>query len=461
MSPARLRWPTPIYGVHFSTLLIAIALVTIWLLVVIPAEVSEYGSIPEWLEDGVRVTNERVPLVERGWPWVYLSEPFDPNPQLEWWSEVHAESAPWLSSDSWTGFASAASAHPAPLTADILLLVVLVGTACAVWNNFRSGPRALQFSIRGALLAMACVALPAGASINERLHCLREFALTGEYDSVNFGDGRPVWLRKLVGEKLRRAVAGSGFAHVRSIACYDANGNLGLLEPTELQCLGDFTELEQCSIAIANGVTAADFGPLSQLKRLAALGVATPINGKSLAQLCRLSQLRQLRIAGDLLADNDLHPLASLPRLEQVNVPRLDADQRNPDSPGGITREGLRFLLSLPNLKSLDLRGAKLDESCLELLLINPRLEHIDLSDTNVDGRAAQSFVDQHPPWLCARRAEVDSPLGLARGANYKWIRYPLVLFKQEPEIDDLQMAEPAMDEGEVDAHNKKEFEDK
>jgi len=115
------------------------------------------------------------------------------------------------------------------------------------------------------------------------------------------------------------------------------------------------------------------------------------VKNSGLGQLRGMTRLTSLTIRRGLLDD-----LKALPRLTEVRVLNLATNLLTDDAISPIT--------NLPGLQDLDLSQNFVTNSCLETLARLPRLTMVNIRDTRISHEAVKEFQKSHPQVMIKRR---------------------------------------------------------
>jgi hypothetical protein len=132
-------------------------------------------------------------------------------------------------------------------------------------------------------------------------------------------------------------------------------------------------------------VSAAGIGALSEVGPLRAVEMRGA-DDEALAQLARLTDLRELSLEGRGISDAGVAALAALHRLERLALEHTS-----------VTDQGLAHLGRLGRLRALGLRGSEVGDAGLAHLEALSALELLDLGSTQVSSGAARAFAERHP----------------------------------------------------------------
>jgi Leucine-rich repeat (LRR) protein len=138
------------------------------------------------------------------------------------------------------------------------------------------------------------------------------------------------------------------------------------------------------NLRLPDGITAAGLSHLARLTNLERLDFAlggAKFDGAMLKQCRRFTKLRQLRLGGYDLTDEQLTVLAGMTQLETLEI---DAER--------ITERGLAALRPLVNLRELKLAGPNISDAELRRLTVLPRLETLELVNTSVTDRGLNAL---------------------------------------------------------------------
>jgi Leucine rich repeat len=132
----------------------------------------------------------------------------------------------------------------------------------------------------------------------------------------------------------------------------------------------------------------------------------TAITGKSLAAIGKVKTLERVMLKCNNLGDSSIANLASLPRLNYLDISRCAISDRSlfPITTikslsyldlsfnDGITDKGVAMLHSLPNLKRLNLSHTKISPACVDSLNRLTQLTHLIISFDNFNKRDIQAL---------------------------------------------------------------------
>ncbi|TAG26299.1 MAG: hypothetical protein EAZ37_09570 [Burkholderiales bacterium] len=164
-------------------------------------------------------------------------------------------------------------------------------------------------------------------------------------------------------------VTRSAMRHVIRIPGLEVLDVLNIKAPGKLQ---GFDSAENLHTVRANHyLKEEDVLAITQCRTLQELGIqGAEVTPKVIAALLSLTELRALDVEGSAFDDRMAASLCELPTLEVLDV-------------GGtnVSRAGLTHLISMKQLRSLDLWATKVTEADLELLRELPGLEYISVGN--------------------------------------------------------------------------------
>ncbi len=171
---------------------------------------------------------------------------------------------------------------------------------------------------------------------------------------------RPVWLQKALGDEYFHNVVCVGLDHVAT----DANlVHIARLTHLKLLYLGEGRITDQGLKHLEN---------LTDLRLLIVSG--SPISGDGLEHLRRLRKLKHLDLGRTEVTDSRLIGLRNLAGLERIDLPN------NPQLTGSF----LQYVVDLPDLKDLVLRGTGINDAALIHLKHVKKLRALMLDGTRV-----------------------------------------------------------------------------
>jgi len=148
----------------------------------------------------------------------------------------------------------------------------------------------------------------------------------------------------------------------------------------------EFVVLRLARTSITDG-SLADVGKLTQLKELDL--AATPITDQGLAQLDGLVHLKRLDLEATPITDAGLPALAALSELEWLSLARTK-----------ITGAGLKHLASLTRLKHLDLGETSFGDDDVSQLAPLEKLVRLRAFETSLSPEGVAALRREHPQLL-------------------------------------------------------------
>jgi len=260
----------------------------------------------------------------------------------------------------------------------------------------------------------------------------------------------PVWLRRLIGNDIFRAVRrvkmrrhpidAETFGYVADLPQLEfLELFTSELQPTSLTCLKELPALKHLSV-IGKGLSDDDLKHLAGLIQLEFLQLKTnDLTGSGFEHLRNLTALRWLHLSGCPITDANLFHLRPMTRLQLLQLsgtkvsgtgfqyletlPHLkrlylfgNGIQKMPVSDEGLKHlrhltqlqllhldhtlvrgDGLKHLTELPRLYYLRLRGTPLTDVGLKHIASFPQLKMLDITHTQISDEALRDFQEVRP----------------------------------------------------------------
>jgi hypothetical protein len=346
---------------HLSTWIIAAMVFSVLILVVVPGE-----CIDDWGGN----------LVVHGWPWVFFERHFlQPLTHKNLIGNWDLESATWLDLYAWKYTGINQEFHWPAFAGDLgVVLLIFIATAFLCEWRRRRRRRFFQYTLREIFLAITVAAcILSWWAVNHRRR-QEEKAAAAELSELNVLCGEyyrgPVFLRKLLDRSWL-----DDFQAVTSCV------NLGdKKNKFPVALIKHFKQLDEADIP--GELSDADYQVISECTSLTQLHLS-PCN-VSAAQLSKIASLTNLRSLG-LVDDNP------------------------------ITAEGIRNLLPLTNLESLNLNTTRLERDAISVLSEFRSLRDLSLCYTNLHDKDIEQFAGlQKLESLDVRRTRI-TPSGFQR----------------------------------------------
>jgi hypothetical protein len=164
----------------------------------------------------------------------------------------------------------------------------------------------------------------------------------------------------------------------------DGLGDKNIAGLGELGRLADLEELELDGWAGAPPTEALSF--VSKLGKLRTLKIGLPIDDDTAAAIAGPTELETLAVEGANVSDAGFKHLTGFPKLRSLAIEGRDAGSSA--GPMTVTAAGLKTLKNLPDLESLHLENAPIDDAGIEVIAALPKLTSLELEKTNATDAA-------------------------------------------------------------------------